>query len=168
MQRYIDQLLRDLSATAREHRSRATPLAGRFFLDEEERSEAEFATHITEVERYLAGESDGTLFQALGLSREAFPPVDRLSHGQVSALVTQILASIADFGVVSEHPAEIPAHLLYPQLLGMMGRDDYLETSPGGFTHHEYCYYEPSDCPWPRKYCSCISMLQAQGLWEEE
>lgn len=154
MQHYLEQLINDLKTSAREHLARPSPLDHHAHKDEDGRLEAELEQHFADVERYVAGESDGTMFTIIGLPPEAFPPAERLTDTQIGTLTGELLKTWKAFSTYSDHPKEIPVRLLYPELLRVM-HEPCLIGYGGSTSHQDYCYGESNDCPWPPEFCRC-------------
>lgn len=167
MQRYVDQLTGDLRAAAHSRRQRPRPLADQYFVNEEERQRAELIQHFSDVDRYTSGESNRSMYDALGFTPEVFPPADRLTDEQLSELVRDLLDLWAAYRTLADAPEGVTPRLLYPQLLRRM-HDDYFDPGEGGYLHLEFCEYEPARCPWPEGLCGCRIDLEHFGSLDEE
>lgn len=89
-----------------------------------------------------------------GLSKEQFPPADRLDAGQQKQMAEEFEKLWAAFSFDPYFPEGLPARRRYELMR------DYLDHKctfwPGGWIHtFEFCNYEPDHCPFGNEYCRC-------------
>lgn len=89
-----------------------------------------------------------------GLSKEQFPPADRLDAGQQKQMAEEFEKLWAAFSFDPYFPEGLPARRRYELMR------DYLDHKcthwPGGWIQtFEFCNYEPDNCPFGTEYCRC-------------
>jgi hypothetical protein len=171
MQKYINQLLKDLEQKIIDRWNTQPPHYFENGLPDpyveppegwnkekhdylkEERAEILPEIQLGEMEKWLDGVKEGSMFYKFGLMPEQFPPVRRLTEEQMSAIVLKLLRLWGAYNFTAVLPDNLPNNWIYKTLLKRM-----LEPSLfANFGHIgiEFCYYEPSNCPFPLEYCSC-------------
>lgn len=106
-----------------------------------------------EMEKWLEGKAEHSMFSSFGLEPQQFPPPDKLSKEQLEALVTKILRLWASFNLAATIPDGTPSHIVYPILVKRMLEPATIMKF--GLSGIEFCHYEPDECPFGLEYCSC-------------
>ncbi len=152
MDRYLEQLLEDMRSAAELHRRHTLERA--LFASETDDQAARYA----QIDAYVGGVSEGSLYEVLGFIPEQFPPADQLTRRQAEGLAEGMLSLLETYRTLVDAPEGVPPYLLYPQLLRLL-HGAYFDPGPGGYLHLECCEYDPSHCPWPEHYCRCRTGL---------
>ncbi|THH37897.1 hypothetical protein [Neolewinella litorea] len=162
MERYLTQLLADLRAIARGRQGQVGAPADHYSRNEAGLPAVDYATYRAELDRFFYGEGAGSMYRAIGLLPEAFPPADRLSDPQLRALVFQILDVWTAHRIIPTVPAGIAPRLLYPELLRIM-HDDFDDPGDDGWVQQEFCHFLPEECPWSSEFCTCRRLEEEDG-----
>lgn len=172
MERYILQLLQDIEALILQRWRRCPPHFFRAGIPEPYLTPPEgweegidddhiidFDSNIQmdmsflEMEQWLKGNADSSMFYHFGLEPEQFPPPERLTDEQLDALTQALIRLWAAFNFTAVVPSIAPGRVLYPLLLKKM-----LEPATVmdfGHVGVEFCDYEPERCPFGIEWCSC-------------
>lgn len=89
-----------------------------------------------------------------GLSKELFPPANRLNAEQHTLMADEFEKLWGAFSFDPYFPEGLPARRRYELMR------DYLDHKcthwPGGWIHtFEFCNYDPQNCPFGNEYCRC-------------
>lgn len=89
-----------------------------------------------------------------GLSKEQFPPSEKLTAVQLELMANEFEHLWAAFSFEPDFPEGLPAKRRYELMR------DYLDQEcshwPGGWVEHfEFCSYEPENCPFGIEFCKC-------------
>ena len=158
MDKYIKQLIEELQAIAKEQweKSASHQYSGSVGYDSEEPSldfDEDPMSEFAEMEAWLAGATDGTMYEIFDLSPEQFPPSERLTEKHMADLNIAILDLWASFSFTAELPKGVPSSMVYPLLTKEMNNRTML---PGmGMIHIEFCENIPSTCPFGDEFCTC-------------
>lgn len=144
MEKYITQLIEDL----REAHNRAP-----VFKPREEMTEEDILEELQEIDRIIHQEPPSPFRNIFDLDPDIFPPAERLTSQQATALSEEILLLWAAFNIEAVYPHNFPLDRLYPLLIKKF-REPFLYF-PGGITGLELCNYEPTECPFGEEYCTC-------------
>ena len=138
MQNYLNQLIEDMHLAATRLPQPKIP-EGTFDPD-----------YMMELEA-MEEQPMGVLF---GLSREQFPPSDRLTSEQLTLMAKEFEQLWAVYSFEPDFPEGLPDKRRYELMR------DYIDIEcshwPGGWIHHfEFCSYEPDNCPFGEEFCKC-------------
>ena len=123
--------------------------------------------HDYDLEHIVAWEC--TPFQSMselfGIESDAFPPDNKLTDRQVSALTKGIRSLWLAFGSDVSVPKGTPKRKLYNVLIDAW-RNEPMQYIPndGGFSTFEFCNTDPETCKWG-EYCGCIELAKQ---WEKD
>jgi hypothetical protein len=123
-------------------------------------SEDWFASHIREVENYLYGEQK-PLCDIVGISTFQLPPPEQLNPSQKSRLYSEMESLLEAYNFYPDFPENLPAAIKY-EVLRKNWENECVHMLAGN-CHLEFCNYEPSECPYPEKYCSCNLISTSHG-----
>ena len=157
MDQYIDQLIEDMHAAAREV---APPGELWDTVDMEDEGEVE---DMAFAEEYIYG-TPQPLSSIVGIEIHKFPPLHRLTDAQATKLYGEMERLLKAYHFVPDFPEGLPDTLKY-QLLRECWDDDQVAIGAGE-VHMEFCEYEPETCPFPEQYCEC-KVIQAEIEREE-
>jgi len=116
-----------------------------------------FLAGIEEMETWMESKPRLTMFYHFGLEAEQFPPAEKLTDGELDALVFAIRRLWAAFNFTAVLPDKAPARVTYPLLLRRM--DEGAMVMNYGHIGVEFCNYEPSECPFGLEWCDCKEFL---------
>ena len=108
---------------------------------------------FADVERYMHGKPKKLSF-ITGIETERFPPPNSLTEAQLTLLVSEINYLLAAYNFHADFPEGLPDFWKYKMLINQW-EEEVIYMGGTGFVHFEFCYYEPTDCPFPEKYCTC-------------
>jgi hypothetical protein len=150
---YVKQLAEDLRlATANSSRKQnELPLS----------SEDSLAKHFEEVENYLTGDQV-PLSEILGISTAQLPPPDKLNEQQQILLYNEMENLMNANNFYPDFPENIPTSIKYTVMRDHW--DNEHVDMPSGSSHIEFCNYEPAECPFPEKYCTCKNLYMPPTL----
>ena len=144
MQKYIRQLTADIRAAARQET----------FEPNEKLLNTSIEDHFAEVEAWLAGElPQERIGEILGLEAIQFPPVERLNRNQLRKICEAFEQTMQTYNVDFDIPKRLPWKTRYQLLVGKI--DDSVAICDDGFITVEFCDYNPKECPFGSRYCSC-------------
>lgn len=149
MERYIEQLISDIRATALQVApSRSTgEHAGTTSND------AENPETIQDIEKYFEGEEE-PIASMTGIATEALPPPDKLTLDQQALLASELEDLLLCFNLYLDFPNNYPIHLRYG-FICTIWTESHLHLKVGN-THIEFCDYNEENCPFPG-YCTICS-----------
>ncbi len=158
MNRYVEQLIEDIRRAG----EMAPPdVETATDLDEDEALEQHFA----DVERYIAGETDGTLSTITGILTDTLPQPEKLTPAQLSRLVSELVILLNKWNFYPEFPDKLPDELKYRALLGVW--DDEQTYAKSGMMHLEFCNFDPESCPFTG-YCTVCDEVANDDMAEIE
>ncbi len=176
MEKYIEQLLQEIETVILQRWRKCPP---HFFLGgvpekyleppkgwkEEDAShvvdfdsQVQYDMSIMEMENWLEGAAEFSMFFHFGLKPEQFPQPESLSDAQLDALTLALHRLWAAFNFTAVTPDNAPGRIVYPILLKRM-----LEPSAMmdfGHIGVEFCDYEPEHCPFGQEFCSCKKCVE--------
>jgi hypothetical protein len=101
--------------------------------------------------------------QWFGLSREEFPPSDKLNEEQLELMATEFEQLWAIFSFYPDFPDGLPAKRRYELMCEYL--DHPCQHWPGCWEHHfEFCSYEPENCPFGDEFCRCKEFLNDDDI----
>lgn len=106
-----------------------------------------------EMEKWLEGGADNSMFYHFQLEPEQFPPPEMLSDQQLEELVFALHRLWNAFNFTAAVPDHAPARVVYPILLKRMLKPAMVMNF--GHIGVEFCDYYPQNCPFGLDYCSC-------------
>ena len=115
-------------------------------------SDLETTAAIMEMENWLHGKAELSMFYHFGLSEQQFPPPNRLSDDQLAHLVFILHRLWNAFNFMASVPKKAPNAIVYTTLLKRMLEP--VMVMKNGVNGIEFCDYEPTDCPFGG-YCDC-------------
>lgn len=142
MEKYITQLLEDILA-AHKSENEANPV----------RNEG-IEAHFEDVERYLSGDYDQNLGKVVGLYKEQFPPIERLSPTQVQTITVAFDKMLFSYNISTNLPEGLPIEIAYPLMVSVLDREVYIGNGDGNIGL-EFCDYDSKKCPFGEEFCSC-------------
>lgn len=131
----------------------------------EKNADLEFQAHIEQVEEWLEGNAEFSMFYHFELKKQLFPPPDRLTDAQLDQLCIALLRLWNAFNLSASIPEKAPNRIVYPALLKRMLKPTMIMNS--GINGIEFCYYEPSDCVFGA-YCDCGNSFIEMDIAEPE
>jgi hypothetical protein len=129
--------------------------------DESISSPPSIEEELEAVERYIGTDPEISLGQHCGLTKELFPPVEIWSDSELKEIIGEFNNMLFSWGVSADLPENLPLSLTYHFLVLTLDKKIHL-IPKGGFTHLEFCSYDPTKCPFGNDYCTC------QKYYEEE
>ncbi|MFN0217122.1 MAG: hypothetical protein ACKVT2_22930 [Saprospiraceae bacterium] len=144
MQNYVRQLAADIRSAARPEAYEPTQKLLSTSIED----------HFAEVEAWLADElPQERIGQILGLEAIQFPPAKRLNRNQLRKLCEAFEQTMQTYNVSFDFPKRLPWKTRYKLLVGKL--EDSVMICEDGFITVEFCEYDPSECPFGSRYCSC-------------
>ena len=144
MQRYVDQLIRDLT-DAQRRSSHVEPSR------KNDSPEDTFQV----IDQFLNLSVTIPFSEHCGIRSEQFPPYDRLTRTQANDILKGIKALIFSWDISLDLPANLPherIYSLYRQLF-----DEKIGIIEGMHTSYDYCEQDSTHCPYGSKYCGCLA-----------
>jgi hypothetical protein len=93
------------------------------------------------------------LGQWIGIKKEWFPPICRLTEDQTSRIMNALSRCLYAFGFIPHFPSGLPVSKQYEVAV------DYLLQRVPILVYNTYqldfCGYEPRSCPFGSKFCQC-------------
>jgi hypothetical protein len=158
MEHYINQLIEDIHTARTKLKA---PSHEWDFVDFENEAEIE---DMTFAEEYIYGERE-PLSQITGITKEMFPPPEKLSEPQQDRLVQEIEALLLHHNFVPEFPTVLPPDKKYSSLRNIWDQE-YVEVS-FGTVHIEFCDCDSDNCPFPG-HCTTCEEIEAQMKIDEK
>lgn len=144
MQKYIRQLTADICAAAR-------PEA---YKSPRKQTSTSIHDDFAEVEAWLADKlPKERIGDILGVEAIQFPPSERLNRNQLRKLCEAFEHTMQTYNISFDMPKRLPWKTRYRLLVGKL--DDAVVICDDGFVTVEFCEYNPSECPFGSRYCSC-------------
>lgn len=116
----------------------------------------EFVATIEEVEDYLHGKPELSMFYHFGFDAAQFPPPEKLTDDELNMLTLALCHLWAAFNFTPVFPQAAPGRVVYPLLLDRMGKPAFIFEH--GHVGVEFCDYEPEGCPFG-EWCDCGAFL---------
>lgn len=158
MNRYIEQLIEDIRKAAE-----LAPEPDYTATDPDEDEALE--QHFADVERYISGETDGTLATITGIVTEILPQPEKLTPAQLNRLVNELVTMLNKWNYYPEFPDNLPDDLKYLALLGIW--DEEHPYTESGMIHLDFCNYDPENCPFTG-YCTVCEEVANDDMAEIE
>jgi len=111
-----------------------------------------FELSTTEMENWLDGKAELSMFYHFGLNEQQFPTPNRLNDNQLARLVFALHRLWNAFNFTASVPEKAPDSVVYTTLLKRMLEPAMVLNH--GHSGIEFCYYDPKDCPFGG-YCDC-------------
>lgn len=146
MERYIEQLIEDMQEAAQHVKPPGTMWQS---VDMSNKGEVE---DMAFVEQYIYG-TPAPLSSIVGITSEKLPPTDRLTEAQAKKLYAAMEKLLKAHRFVPDFPDGLPVTMKYA-ILRDSWNDEHVAIGAGE-VHIEFCEYEPEECPFPERYCSC-------------
>ncbi|MBC7774547.1 MAG: hypothetical protein H7246_03845 [Phycisphaerae bacterium] len=144
MQKYIRQLTTDIRSAARPEAYEPTQKLLSTSIED----------HFAEVEAWLADElPQERIGEILGLEAIQFPPVERLNRNQLRKICEAFEQTMQTYNVSFDMPKRLPWKMRYQLLVSKL--EDSVIICDEGFVTVEFCEYDPSECPFGSRYCTC-------------
>ena len=151
METYIDQLLEDLQAAAR------NPPAETFLDGDPRYLGLDYIEEWENAPYQPFGE-------VMGIDSGVFPPDDRLTDGQIEWLIDGILELWASRGLCAELPEELPLRLTYRVLIGRWNDEPIQCLARGGTVSHlTFCDCDPATCVFGAEFCECAKFIDKES-----
>ncbi len=125
----------------------------------------DFQDSIQEMEHWLEGKAELSMFYHFELEEQLFPPPDRLTDEQLDQLCHALNRLWNAFNLTAVVPEEAPSRVVYPILLKRMLEPTMIMNA--GHIGVEFCDYEPSQCVF-KEYCSCKDDLSELEAFEQK
>ena len=152
MQRYVEQLIEDIRAIAK---NPPNVSAGKNYLSSSE-TETEY---FDDVEKFIRGD-ELNLSAIVGLPKSALPDHQRLSDRQVKWLCQELILMLRAWNFEPEFPCKLPVRLQYQTIRDHW--DDKVVYVASGTMHIEFCSYDRDECPFPDHCTFCDEMLEME------
>ena len=110
-----------------------------------------------EMETWLYGKGEFSMFYHFELGEQQFPPADRLTDEQLDKLVFALHRLWNAFNFTAVVPNSAPSRVVYPILLKRML--DSATVLQYGHSGIEFCDYVPEECVFGQ-YCDCKKYLE--------
>jgi len=137
---YVSQLLEDLVKAKENPRPPKIELA----------PELEF---VRGAEEFLHGKQY-PMSELYGIDKKQFPPIEKLTKEQTSAIVSAFIDLWTAFNIIPEFPSqEMPDEVKYELMVSHL--DEMVTPVSQGYNHFEFCIYDKANCTVPEKYCIC-------------
>jgi len=144
MQSYVNYLLADIQQA--EGNESPNPLS----FDED------LFDHFMEVERLVLEDPLNTFGEICGLTREQFPPFEKLSKQQLKKIVKAFYSLLHSWNLDVVIPKKFPQEERYKLLVPLLDKKTHILKNGMGYI--EFCEYEPKICPFG-SYCDCKDFL---------
>jgi len=157
MQRYVEQLVEDLRAIAKNppHLPENGGIPFPDVPDEED---------LEELEEFVEGERR-KLSEIVGLAKSALPDHKRLNDKQVNWLFDELIKMLGPWNFIPEFPDDVPGRLKYKVLRDHW--DDEHVYMRFGRVNIQFCDYDPENCPFPG-YCEvCDEVNQGSEILDD-
>jgi hypothetical protein len=145
MQSYINYLLGDIAEACREMVSQARPWAAG-------NHQQSFDEYFREVQQFLENYPQHPFSYYCGLSKEQFPPADRLTDAQLDALCEAFRSMLATWNISADIHIKVPPGKMYSLLVSVL--DEKVSMGLETMTTIEFCNYHPPSCAMG-EYCTC-------------
>lgn len=149
MDNYLTQLIEDMHIAATRVPQSRVP-------------EGEFdADYMMELEE----SPDRLMSYWFGLSKEQFPPSERLSPNQLELMADEFEELWAAYSFEPDFPEGLPAKVRYDLMREFL--DHECSHWPGGWVQHfRFCSFETENCPFGIEFCKCKDFKYEE--YEEE
>ncbi len=144
MQRYIDQLIKDLTDAQR--RSPQIKLS--------EKSDSLRDT-FQMIDQFLNFSVSIPFSEHCGIRSEQLPPYDRLTRTQAHDILKAIKTMLRSWDISLDLPSNLPHHKIYSLYRQLF--DEKIGIIEGMHTSYDYCEQDSAQCPYGSKYCSCLA-----------
>jgi len=150
MQRYVEQLVGDMRNAASKAPKVTLP---------DDRTNPEYLESLENSPAI-------TMSKLFGLSKEIFPPSDKLSSENINQLAAEFHALWKAYSIEPIFPDKLPEKRQYELFVEQL-KEKFQYWS--GWTHTwEFCCYDPSKCPFGSEYCWCKDHIDEwEKDWEE-
>jgi len=155
MQPYINQLLQDLNAA---QNNLPPPKDYALLYPNHPAADPQYDGELNYIIEWEMGDEQ-PMEELFGISADALPPVELLTDEQAGSLCDAILNLWQAFNILADFPDKVPVKLLYRALRKYWIEEPVSYTSTGHL-HLEFCHYEPEECPWDLKYCTCKDLAE--------
>ncbi len=113
----------------------------------------DFEASIGEMEDWMEGKPEVTMFDHFGLTPEEFPAAEKFTEEQARTLVDALVRLWIAYNFMPTVPEKAPARVFYPVMLVRMAKPAMLMKH--GVTGIEFCNYYPENCPFGEEHCDC-------------
>lgn len=142
MNRYLEQLIEDMTLAV------ASQIANRSHLDilgESEVCESEEEVH--------GNEKTALLSKIIGFDKCYFPPLEKLTDGQVTVIYTHLLCVLDNYNFFLDFPDKVDVRTKYAMILDVL--EEETTYSNAKVTIIEFCDYDHETCPFGAELCQC-------------
>ena len=146
MQSYVDYLLEDIQKAEGNVDESPNPLS----------CNDDLLDHFMEFERMVLEDPLITFGETCGLTREQFPPFEKLSKQQVKKIVRAFYSLLHSWNLDVVIPKKFPEAERYNILVPLLDRKTHILKN--GIGYIEFCEYEPKICPFG-SWCDCMEFL---------
>ena len=153
MDAYISHLLSDI----RDAEHPDVPPPNYFYLDSSDDDSGD-------PERWPEADPLYTFGYYCGLSRELFPPADRLNSPQMELLCAAFSKMMFTWNLDTDFPDDVPLAKKYQWLVSLL--DIKTDVCNNDLTTCELCNDDPPSCPMG-EYCTCKDLFQDDFSLEE-
>jgi len=143
MKTYITQLLADIQSA---HRPDS--------VDNHVEAPVTFEEEMEVVDNYTSGTNiPPSLSLQCGLSKEQFPPTDKLTDTEVHTIIDAFQEMLSTWHINADFPSGVPDDRAYPLLIGLLDEEAWY--FPGGMLHFDFCTGYAPECEL-KEYCPCL------------
>ena len=105
------------------------------------------------IEEALAEAEFKPLEDWIGLSKEVFPPFDRINSNQAKHIVEHLIPLLKGYGYTVNIPKNVRTSALYRVLIAHLSQETPL--LPNHHWQLALCGYDTKSCPFGSRYCQC-------------
>jgi hypothetical protein len=97
------------------------------------------------------------LQEILGINSVWFPPLEKLTEGEIKLLVDKTLELWSIFNYEAEFPKDLPDKTKYSLIVKKL--QESTQYISEGTIHFEFCDYNVENCHFGKEYCQCVKFL---------
>jgi hypothetical protein len=158
MQSYINYLLADIAAAGREVINETTP---RPTASEP----GSIDDYFREVQQFLENYPQHPFSYYCGLSKEQFPPADKLTEQQMEAICSAFRTMLSTWNIAADIHIKVPVSKIYSLLVTVL--DEKVSMGLEGQTIIEFCNYHPPSCAMC-EFCTCKEFFEQEFPGDNE
>lgn len=144
MQRYVDQLIKDLTDAQR--RSHHDELSGKNDSPEDS---------FQVIDQFMNLSVTISFSEHCGIHTEQIPPYDRLTRTQSNEILKAIKALLQSWDISLDLPSNLPHDKIYS--LHRQLFEEKIGIIEGMHTSYDYCEQDSAKCPYGSTFCSCLA-----------
>jgi hypothetical protein len=155
MQPYVDYLVEDIQNAERNADEPPNPFS----------CNDDLLDHFMEMERRVLEDPLNTFGETCGLTREQFPPFEKLSKQQLKKIVKAFYSLLHSWNLDVVIPKKFPQEERYNFLVPLLDKKTHILKN--GICYIEFCEYEPKICPFG-SWCDCKDFLDEKLIPAEK